>query len=137
MTAFFNFILSKKTRNKSPKSPQESYNDQGPTTVCETERRGLDRIFSFLHMVTRRKGEGSELMSGESCLNLTERGESIQAMLELRAPPKDADTERRRWKERRPICFRSREEPVEREMEEMEGYCEPDTTSDTAPMITN
>ncbi|KAF3842140.1 hypothetical protein F7725_024091 [Dissostichus mawsoni] len=70
-----------------------------------------------------------------------ERGESVQAMLELEqtAAPKGTDRERRWWKEGRLISLRGREEPVEREMEEMDGYCEPepDSTSDTAPMITD
>ncbi|GAA6213834.1 transmembrane protein 72 [Lates japonicus] len=123
VTAFFNFILSKKTKTKSPKRPQESYSDQGPTTVCEGG------------------GGGMALASRDHRLGLGERGESVQAMLELEqtAAPKDTDGERRWWKERRLISFRGKEEPVEREIEEMDGYCEPepDTTSDTAPMITD
>ncbi|GLD71885.1 transmembrane protein 72 [Lates japonicus] len=121
VTAFFNFILSKKTKTKSPKRPQESYSDQGPTT----------------------EGGGGGWLSraGDHRLGLGERGESVQAMLELEqtAAPKDTDGERRWWKERRLISFRGKEEPVEREIEEMDGYCEPepDTTSDTAPMITD
>uniref|UniRef100_A0A3B5B949 Transmembrane protein 72 n=1 Tax=Stegastes partitus TaxID=144197 RepID=A0A3B5B949_9TELE len=134
VTAFFNFILSKKAKTKSPKRPQESYSDQGPTTVCVTERTGPESTFSFLHMV---RGEGLALANTDRCLGLGERGESVQAMLEMEQTPKDTDRERRWWKERRLIFFRSREEPVEREMEEMDGYREPepDTTSDTAPMI--
>uniref|UniRef100_A0A3P8TH33 Transmembrane protein 72 n=1 Tax=Amphiprion percula TaxID=161767 RepID=A0A3P8TH33_AMPPE len=141
VTAFFNFILSKKAKTKSPKRPQESYSDQGPTTVCMAERTGSDSAFSFLHMVPGRRGAGLALANRDHCLSVGERGESVQAMLETEqtASPKDTDRERRRWKERRLIFFRGREEPVEREMEEMEGYREPepDTTSDTAPMITD
>ncbi|XP_031594829.2 transmembrane protein 72 [Oreochromis aureus] len=127
VTAFFNFILSKKTKIKPPKSPQESFSNQGPTAVCVTESTGSDG--SFFHMVTGRRGQGLALTSRDN-----------QAMLEPEqtTAPKDTDGERRRrWKEKRLICFRSGEEPVEREMEEMDGYCEPDTTSDTAPMITD
>lgn len=137
VTAFFNFILSKKTKAKSPKSPQESYSDQGLTTVCVTDRAGPDSTVSFLHMMTgRRGGGGLVLATRDRCLSLGERGESIQAMLEQTVAPKDTDRGR---KDRRLISFRGREEPVEREMEEMNGYCEPeaDTTSDTAPMITD
>lgn len=141
VTAFFNFILSKKTKTKSPKRPQETYSDQGPTTACVTERAGSDSTISFFHMVTGRRGGELAPATRDRCLGLGERGESVQAMLELEqtAAPKDTDRERRRWKERRLISFRGREEPVEREMEEMDGYCEPepDTTSDTAPMITD
>uniref|UniRef100_A0A8D2ZTT9 Transmembrane protein 72 n=1 Tax=Scophthalmus maximus TaxID=52904 RepID=A0A8D2ZTT9_SCOMX len=139
VTAFFNFILSKKTKSKSHKRPQESYGDQGLPTVCVTQRAGSDSTVSFFSAVAGRRGGGVALTSGDLCLGLGERGESVQAMLELEetAAPKDADSERRRWTERRLISFRGREEPVEREMEEMDGYCEPDTTSDTAPMITD
>ncbi|XP_040906202.1 transmembrane protein 72 [Toxotes jaculatrix] len=141
VTAFFNFILSKKTKTKPPKRPQESYSDQGPTTVCVTEGASLDSPLSFFHIMTGRKGGGMALTTRDRCLDLGERGESIQAMLELEqtAAPKDTGRERRRWKERRLISFTGREEPVEREMEEMDVYYEPepDTTSDTAPMITD
>ncbi|XP_042289630.1 transmembrane protein 72 [Thunnus albacares] len=139
VTAFFNFILSKKTKTKSPKRPQESYNDQGLTTVCVTERP--DDTFSLFHIVTGRRGARLALATRDHSLGLGERGESDQAMLELEqtTAAKEIDRERRRRKERRPICLRGREEPVEREMEEMEGHYEPepDTTSDTAPMITD
>lgn len=136
VTAFFNFILSKKSKaNKSPKRPQESHSDQGPTTVCVTEAADSDSNFSF-H--AGRRGGGLALATRDRCLGPGERGESVQAMLELEQTAATADRERRRWKERRLICFRgSKEEPVEREMEEMDCYSEPDTTSDTAPMITD
>ncbi|XP_026044968.1 transmembrane protein 72 [Astatotilapia calliptera] len=140
VTAFFNFILSKKTKTKPPKSPQESFTNQGPTAVFVTESTGSDGTFSFFHMVTGRRGQGLAPTSRDNCLSTGERGDNIQAMLELEqtTAPKDTDGERRRrWKEKRLLCFRSGEEPVEREMEEMDGYCEPDTTSDTAPMITD
>ena len=140
-TAFFNFILSKKTKIKSPKRLQDTQGDQGPTTVCVTEGAASDASFSFLHMGMGRRGGGLTLATRDRCLSPTERGESVQAMLELEqaAAPKDTDRERRRGKERRLICFRGREEPMEREMEEMDCYSEPepDTTSDTAPMITD
>ncbi|XP_042358121.1 transmembrane protein 72 [Plectropomus leopardus] len=139
VTAFFNFILSKKTKIISPKSPQESHSDQGPTTVCVTEGTASNSTASFFHLATGRRGGGLALSTRGRCLGAGERGESVQAMLELEqtAAPKGTDRERRRWKER--ICLRNREEPVEREMEEMDVYSEPepDTTSDTAPMITD
>ncbi|XP_034408111.1 transmembrane protein 72 [Cyclopterus lumpus] len=141
VTAFLNFILSKKTTIKSPKRPQESHSDQGLTTICVTEGTPSNSTVSFLHVVTGRRGGGQALATRGRCLGLGERGESVQAMLELEQTiaPKGTDRERRRWKERRLICLRGREEPVEREMEEMDSYCEPepDTTSDTAPMITD
>uniref|UniRef100_UPI0037E79E9E transmembrane protein 72 n=1 Tax=Semicossyphus pulcher TaxID=241346 RepID=UPI0037E79E9E len=141
VTASFNFILSKKTK-KSPKRPQESRSDQSPTTVCVTEGAASDNTsISFLHVLIGRRGAGPALMTRDRCLGPAERGESEQAMLELQqtTAPKDTDRERRRWRERGLMCFRGREEPVEREMEEMDGYCEPepDTSSDTAPMITD
>ncbi|XP_030011408.1 transmembrane protein 72 isoform X2 [Sphaeramia orbicularis] len=139
LTAFFNFILSKKKKSKSPKGSQESYSDQSVTTVCVTERSGVDNSFSFFHMVTGRRGPGLTLTSTDRCLGLAERGESIQSMLELEQTTanKEMDRERRKKKERKPMFFRGREEPVEREMEEMDGSGEPEpeTTSDTAPMI--
>ncbi|XP_071377475.1 transmembrane protein 72 [Centroberyx affinis] len=142
VTAFFNFILSKKAKTESPKGPQESYTDQGLTTVCVTERGGSDSSFSFLHMVAGRRGAGLAFTPRDRCLGLGERGESIQAMLELEhtaAAPKETERERRRWKERRQVCFAGRQDPVEREMDELDRYCEPEpeTTSDTAPMITD
>ncbi|KAM6996996.1 transmembrane protein 72 [Tautogolabrus adspersus] len=142
VTALFNFILSKRTKNKSTKRSQENHSDHVPTTVCVTEGAATDATsFSFLHMMTGRKGGGPALTTRDDCLGPVEREESVQAMLELQqtTAPKDSDRERRRWKERGLACFRGREEPVEREMEEMDGYCEPetDTTSDTAPMISD
>ncbi|KAG7512262.1 hypothetical protein JOB18_024910 [Solea senegalensis] len=139
VTAVFNFILSKKTKNKTQKRPQERYSEQGLTTVCVPETAGAD---SSASSPGNRVGQVA-LTSRDRCLSLGERGESVQAMLQLEqtALPKDIDRERkrRRWKERRLISLRGREEPVEREMEEMDSYCEaePDTTSDTAPMITD
>nr|XP_046258888.1 transmembrane protein 72 isoform X2 [Scatophagus argus] len=137
VTAFFNFILSKKTKIKSSKRPQESNVDQSPTTVCITEAAASDGNFPFLHVGTGRRGGGAPLTTRDWFLSPGERGESVQAMLELEQTASPADRERRRGKERRLIFFRGREEPVEREMEEMDCYSEPepDTTSDTAPMI--
>ncbi|KAM9848058.1 transmembrane protein 72 [Aulostomus maculatus] len=132
ITALFNFILSKKTKTRSPKRPQESHSDQGLTTVCVTERAVSDDSFSFFHMVTGRRGVGPTASITRDCCH-SERGESVQAMLELE---QTSEPKERRWKER--ICFRGREEPAEREMQEIGACCEPepDTTSDTAPMIT-
>lgn len=138
VTAFFNFILSKKTNTKSHKRPQDGHSDQGLTTVCVTEGAPSDTNFSFLHTGTGRRGGILTVTTRDRCLGPGERGESVEAMLELEqaAAPKERDRERGRWKEKRLIFFRRQEEPVEREMEEM-YYSEPDTTSDTAPMITD
>uniref|UniRef100_A0A665UJK3 Transmembrane protein 72 n=1 Tax=Echeneis naucrates TaxID=173247 RepID=A0A665UJK3_ECHNA len=134
VTAFFNFILSKKTK-KTTCSKSESYSDQGPTTVCVSQTADLDSTVPFFHTVIGRRGGGLVFSTRDRCLSQGERVESVQAMLELEqtAAPKDTDTGRWGWKERRLISFRGREEPVEREMEELDGYCEPeaDTTSDT------
>lgn len=137
VTAFFNFVLSKKTKTKSPKTPQNAHTNHDPTAVCVTETSGSGSTVSFFQGGERRE----EVISGsERCLYFGEIGESVQAMLEqVQAPsPKDTGREWRRWKERKLMWFRGREEPVEKEMEEMDSYCEPepDTTSDTAPMIT-
>lgn len=140
VTAIFNFILSKKTKTKSPKRPQENYSDQGLTTDCVTERAGSESTLSFYHMMIGRRGGVVAHTTPDICLDLGDRSESIQAMLNLEqtAAPKETDRERRSRKERRLVWFSSREEPVEREMEEIDS-CEqePDTTSDTAPMITD
>ncbi|KAA8583846.1 hypothetical protein FQN60_015054, partial [Etheostoma spectabile] len=74
--------------------------------------------------VTGRKAGVLGLPNRDRCLGPGERGDSVQAMLDLEqtAAPKGTDRERRRWKERRLIGLRGREEPVEREMEEMDGY---------------
>ncbi|XP_041646118.1 transmembrane protein 72 [Cheilinus undulatus] len=143
VTAFFNFILSKKPKTKCPKRPQENLSDQGLSTVCMTEAAASnDTSFSFLQLMTGRRGGGLTITTRDRCLGPGERGESMQAMLELQqtaTAPKDSDGERRRWRERGLMYLRGREEPLEREMEEMNGYCEAetDTTSDTAPMITD
>ncbi|KAM9726346.1 transmembrane protein 72 isoform 2-T2 [Menidia menidia] len=92
--------------------------------------------------VTGQRREELPVSDKARCLGLLERGESVQAMLEeeQRAESEGANMQRKRWwKKRRPIWLKGREEPVEREMEEMEEYNEPEpgTTSDTAPMITD
>ncbi|XP_047208106.1 transmembrane protein 72 [Girardinichthys multiradiatus] len=132
VTAFFNFILSKKAKTKSPKSPLEHNSDQGQTIVCKTD----NGTSSFFQAVTGRQGEEMALADPAHCLDPQERGESLQAMLEHEQTiaPAHAESRRRRWWKER-IWFRGGEEPVEREMEEM-NEPEPDTTSDTAPMIT-
>ncbi|KAM4606982.1 transmembrane protein 72 isoform 2-T2 [Polymixia lowei] len=141
VTAFFNFILSKKTKAESPKGPQENYSDQGLTTVCVSERGNSGSTFSFFHMVTGRRGAGLALASRERCFGLGERGESIQAMLDLEpaAAPKERERASGIYKETRKVCFTDRGVRLERETEESERYCdpEPETTSDTAPMITD
>ena len=138
VTAFFNFILSKKTKTESPKTPQDTHASHDVTAVRVTERSDSDSTASFFQGGGRRE----EVISGrDRCLDLGEVGESVQAMLKQvqTASPKDTGRERRTWKDRRLTWFGGREEPVEREMEEMDSYCEPelDTTSDTAPMITD
>ncbi|XP_015233135.1 transmembrane protein 72 [Cyprinodon tularosa] len=137
VTAVFNFILSKKAKTKSSKSLLESNSDQGVTAVCVTERSGSNVTSSFLQAVTGRKGGEIVLADPDQCLDPHDRGASVQAMLELEQRAAPAYTERRRtrwWG--KIIWFRGREEPVEREMEEI-NEAEPDTTSDTAPMITD
>lgn len=134
LTALFNFILSKKTKVRPPKESQEGQSgNQGLAQTCATDGGALSQS-SFLHLGTGRR-------VGGLALAVRDRGESVQAMLEAEqtATPTDRDRERRRWRERRLIFSRRREEPVEREMEEMERCSEPDadTTSDTAPMITD
>lgn len=139
VTALFNFILSKKTKTKSPKRPKENYSDQGLTTLCVTDKAGSESNLSFFHRMIGRRGVVAHT-TPDICLDLGDRSESIQSMLnlELTAIPKDAGRERRSRKGMRLMWFRGTEEPVEREMEEIES-CEqePDTTSDTAPMITD
>lgn len=141
VTALFNFILSKKAKTKSPKKPQENYSDKGLTTVCVAERAGSESTVSFFHMMIGRRGREVAHTTPDLCLGLGDRSESIQAMLDVEqtAAPKEIGKERRSRKERRLIWFRGKEEPVEREMEEIDSYCEqePDTASDTAPMITD
>ncbi|XP_077438414.1 transmembrane protein 72 [Vanacampus margaritifer] len=132
VTALFNFILSKKTKTESPKRPQQSYSDQGQTTVCVTEEVASDDKLSFRHAVT---GKRVALATRDECHCLAESGgESFQAMLELEHTPKE-----RKRKERRPAWMRGRKEVVEREMEEIRdlGDLDAETTSDTAPMITD
>ncbi|XP_056147476.1 transmembrane protein 72 [Lampris incognitus] len=137
VTALFNFVLSKKAKEDSPKG--ESYDDQGPSTVCVTESDGPGGALSFFHVVTGRRGAEPALATREGRPGSTEVGESSRAMLELErnAPPAERQREWRRWRERRRACLRGGGSPVEREMEEFERCCdpEPDTTSDTAPMI--
>ncbi|TNN00045.1 transmembrane protein 72 isoform X2 [Takifugu flavidus] len=133
LTASFNFILSKKTKVRRPKEPQEGIQGLAPTCATDGGARSQSSL-PFLHLGTGRRATGLALA-------IIDRGESVQAMLEAEqtAAPADGDRERRRWRERRLIFSRRREEPVEREMEEMERCSEPDadTTSDTAPMITD
>ncbi|KAF7653485.1 hypothetical protein LDENG_00082020 [Lucifuga dentata] len=123
VTAFFNFILSKKTKAKSSNRPQER--DPG-------ERVDSDINLSFLCTAADR----TESVTATECrLAMREGADSIQAMLELqqRAGPKETEREGRRWKERRKMCCIGGEEPAE----EMDRCCETDATSDTAPMITD
>ncbi|XP_024916599.1 transmembrane protein 72 isoform X2 [Cynoglossus semilaevis] len=134
VTALLNFILSKKTKNKSHKK------DQSLTSVCVSASTGPDRTISLSHMLAGKRGGQLDLTATHCRPGLEEGGESVQAMLELEQRAASTDTDRkRRWKDRRLRIFKGKEEPVEREMEEMDGCCEPepDTTSDTAPMITD
>lgn len=131
VTALFNFLLSKKPKAMSPKRPQECSSEQTLATVCITEQ--TDTSFSLLNLVWGRKEDRLSLANRDH-LDSSERRDSAQAMLELQL--RNEVTERRKKMDR--IFFRSRkEEPVEREMDEMGGSCDPeiDTTSDTAPMI--
>ncbi|XP_057705108.1 transmembrane protein 72 [Corythoichthys intestinalis] len=129
VTALFNFILSKKTKKQAPKTPQESYVGQGPTMVYVTEGVTSDDTLTFLHTAT---GKRVAQETRDECHDLAESGgESFRAMLELKTTTKG-----RKGKERRLLWMRRREEVVEREMEEMRDS-EPESTSDTAPMITD
>lgn len=141
VTAVFNFVLSKKANPKPPKRQQESRGDQGPTAVCVTDGPPAENNFSFLHLGVGGRGGGRTAVA-IARLGPGERAESGEAMLksEQTAAPRSGDRDQRRWRERRRrrlLFFRPPEEPAEREMEEMGGYSEPDTTSDTAPMITD
>lgn len=142
VTAVFNFILSKKANPKPSKRQQEgNHGDQGPTSVCVTDGApSTENNFSFLHLGIGGRG-GGMTPTPIARLGLGEREESGEAMLkpEQTAAPRVGDRERRRWRERKRMMmfFRPPEEPAGREMEEMECYSEPDTTSDTAPMITD
>ncbi|XP_046884981.1 transmembrane protein 72 isoform X1 [Hypomesus transpacificus] len=142
VTAFFNFILSKKAKTAPPKGPQDSYSESGLSSVCVAERGpSSEPTFSLLHMVTGRKGTSLASVPRGRSLGVGERGESTQAMLEVELEQRGGSTERvredKRGKEKRHVFFREREVSGEREMQEMEGFCEsePETTSDTAPMI--
>ncbi|KAJ0005144.1 hypothetical protein NQD34_011358, partial [Periophthalmus magnuspinnatus] len=121
VTAFFNFILSKKPKGSIDK--HESGSDQNLTTVCITEQS--DKSFSFLKLVWRsRKEDKLALIKSEEeeDLGSCERGDSIQTMLTPKHKGRD-------W-ERELVCFQgSKEEPLE----EMDKSC--DTTSDTTRMI--
>ncbi|XP_037829326.1 transmembrane protein 72 isoform X2 [Kryptolebias marmoratus] len=136
MTALFNFVLSKKKKTKS-KSPLESNSNQGPTTICVTDRSNSQSTFSVFETGTGRRGEGLAVSDTVHSFSPEER-EGIQAMLgrALTASPEGSDR-RKRWKERKLTWFKRGVEPVEREMEEIDDETEPDTTSDTAPMITD
>uniref|UniRef100_A0A8C5H235 Transmembrane protein 72 n=1 Tax=Gouania willdenowi TaxID=441366 RepID=A0A8C5H235_GOUWI len=128
VTAVFNFILSKKHNSQPPKRPQEIYSDH---SICVTEGGGSDSRFSFLPVVVGRRGESLALNSVDTDLGLREQGESVRTVLDR----EQTDQRKRHWRDS--ICFRGREEPVEREMKEMDQYSEPevDTTSDTKTNI--
>lgn len=138
VTAFFNFILSKKEKTEPPKRPQDNYRD--PVPMCVTERGDTEHPFSLLHMVTGRRRPGLAFVARDSGLALGERGESTQAMLEMEQQTEgsaERERERRKGKEKRQVRFRISEAPEETEMEEMEENGDPETSSDTAPMITD
>lgn len=140
VTAVFNFILSKKANPKPSKRQQDSHGDQGPSAVCVTDATPPENNISFLHLGIGGRG-GGRTPTPITRLGPGDRGESGEAMLKpvQTAAPRDGDGERRGWRERRRrmLFFRPPEEPAAREMAEMECYSEPDTTSDTAPMITD
>lgn len=122
MTAFFNFILSKKKKTKF-KSPLE-------------RRSNSQSTFSAFDVGTGRSREG---MSDSDTVHVIgpEEREGIQAMPGREQTTAAEDTDRRKgWKERKLTWFKWGVEPVEREMEELDVEAEPDTTLDTAPMIT-
>uniref|UniRef100_A0A4W5LWH6 Transmembrane protein 72 n=1 Tax=Hucho hucho TaxID=62062 RepID=A0A4W5LWH6_9TELE len=128
VTAFFNFILSKNTETVSPKDLEDNV---GITSVCVSERGGTEHTFSFLHMALGRRGAGLAFVPRESGLGVGERGESSRAMLEVEMEQAGSELERKK----RHVHFQN-SATEETEMEEYHDF-EPETTSDTAPMITN
>uniref|UniRef100_A0A8C8MPF3 Transmembrane protein 72 n=1 Tax=Oncorhynchus tshawytscha TaxID=74940 RepID=A0A8C8MPF3_ONCTS len=132
VTAFFNFILSKNTETVSPKDLEDNV---GITSVCVSERGGTEHTFSFLHMAMGRRGAGLAFVPRESGLGVGERGESSQAMLEVEMEQPGSELERVRKEKNRHVHFQN-SATEETEMEEYHDF-EPETTSDTAPMITN
>ncbi|KAF6731444.1 Transmembrane protein 72 [Oryzias melastigma] len=137
VTAIFNFILSKKAKCKDIKISHVCHSNQDLTTLRDAE--SSDSNSSFLHAKTGRKEEGLALSDRERHLSPEDRCEHTQTMLDKTQTPPSDNTGKTRWtwKDRRLTWFRGREKLVEKEMEEMEVYCEPETTSDTAPMITD
>ncbi|CAB1343343.1 unnamed protein product [Coregonus sp. 'balchen'] len=138
VTAFFNFILSKNTQTVSPKDLEDNV---GITSVCVSERGGTEHTFSFLHMPMGRRGAGLAFVPRESGLGVGERGESSRAMLEVEMEQPGSELERgrdggERWKEKERHVHFQNSATEETEMEEYHDF-EPETTSDTAPMITN
>ncbi|XP_028982736.1 transmembrane protein 72 [Betta splendens] len=141
VTAVFNFILSKKKKAKCPRGAAENYSDQRLTTVCATERTASGSALSFVHVMTGRRGGVIAPPTPDLCIGLGDRSESVQAMLdpEQVEAAKEAGRQRTARRERRLIWFRRGEKPVERELEELDAYCDQDAdaTSDTVPMITD
>uniref|UniRef100_A0A3P9HC74 Transmembrane protein 72 n=1 Tax=Oryzias latipes TaxID=8090 RepID=A0A3P9HC74_ORYLA len=138
VTAIFNFILSKKTNVKDTKISHVCHSNLDLTTLRDIERSDSSNTFPFLHAKTGRREDGLNLSDREHRLSPEHKGEHTQTMLEKRQTPSSDDTGKTRWtwRDKSLTWFRGREELVERELEEMEVYCEPETTSDTAPMIT-
>uniref|UniRef100_A0A8C7IBF8 Transmembrane protein 72 n=1 Tax=Oncorhynchus kisutch TaxID=8019 RepID=A0A8C7IBF8_ONCKI len=132
VTAFFNFILSKNTETVSPKDLEDNV---GITSVCVSERGGTEHTFSFLHMAMGRRGAGLAFVPRESGLGVGARGESSRAMLEVEMEQPGSELERVRKEKNRHVHFQ-KSATEETEMEEYHDF-EPETTSDTAPMITN
>ncbi|CAB1312387.1 unnamed protein product [Coregonus sp. 'balchen'] len=95
VTAFFNFILSKKTQTASPKDLE---NNVGITSVCVSERGGTEHTFSFLHIAMGNRGAGLSIVPRESALGVGERGESSRAMLEVEMEQPWSELERGRNK---------------------------------------
>ncbi|XP_076018218.1 transmembrane protein 72 [Genypterus blacodes] len=141
VTAVSNFILSKKTKTKPPIQPHETgdCSNQDLSTICVTESAGLHSKLSFFHMATGKRGSAMSLITRDSYLNQGEGGESTQTMLEMKQTVGPKETEReKRWKGNKEAYFTVGKEPEERD-KDTDGYydTEPDTTSDTAPMITD
>ncbi|KAJ8014038.1 hypothetical protein DPEC_G00036100 [Dallia pectoralis] len=127
VTAFFNFILSKNTPKVSAKDLGDSV---GIMSVCASERGGTKHL--------GRCGSGPAHVPRESGLDVGERGECSQAMLEVEMPGSGLKQvmNRREWKKEKKTHVNSHNGATE-ENEMEEYHDEPEITSDTAPMITN
>ncbi|KAL0964143.1 hypothetical protein UPYG_G00319680 [Umbra pygmaea] len=134
VTAFFNFILSKNTQRVSPKDQE---NNVEMTSMCVSERGGTEHTFSFFHMAISSEGASLAQVTRGSDLGVRERGEISWDMQDVELPGSGLERlinrgDRRKDKKRH--VYLQNGATVETEIED---YNEPETTSDTAPMITD